>query len=40
MGCRSREITDPLYAAGPEWGVKYDDEIWRRREIGPYNEGR
>jgi hypothetical protein len=39
MGCHSREITDALYAADPKWGVEHDDEIRRRRQIGPNNEG-
>lgn len=31
LGCHSTDITDALYAADPQWTIKYDEEVRRRR---------
>ena len=35
LGCPSTDTTDALYEADPGWTVKYDEEVRRRRGIGP-----
>jgi hypothetical protein len=35
LGCHSTDITDALHEADPGWTVKHDEEVRRRRGIGP-----
>jgi len=35
LGCHSTDVTDALYAADPGWTAKHDEEVRRRRKIGP-----
>jgi hypothetical protein len=35
LGCHSTDITDALFAADPGWTAKHDEEVRRRRGIGP-----
>ncbi len=35
LGCHSTAITDAIYEADPGWAVKHDEEVRRRRGIGP-----
>ena len=38
LGCNSTAITDALYEADPDWAVKHDEEVRRRRRIGPVDD--
>lgn len=33
LGCHSTDITGALYATDPDWTMKHDEEVLRRRQL-------